>query len=83
MQADVLTYQPDKPFDAIYEQTCLCALHPDHWVDYARQFRQWLKPQGSLWALFMQMLRPEPQRKCRSASLRLFALGIAALLRTR
>ena len=48
LQADVLTNQPDKPFDAIYEQTCLCALHPDHWVDYARQIRQWLKPQGSL-----------------------------------
>ena len=48
LQADVLTNQPDKPFDAIYEQTRLCALHPDHWVDYARQIRQWLKPQGSL-----------------------------------
>jgi SAM-dependent methyltransferase len=59
VQADVLTYQPGKPFDAIYEQTCLCALHPDHWVNYARQLRQWLKPQGSIWALFMQMTRPE------------------------
>lgn len=59
LQADVLAYQPDKPFDAIYEQTCLCALHPDHWVDYASRLRQWLKPQGSLWALFMQMIRPE------------------------
>jgi trans-aconitate methyltransferase len=37
VQADVLTHQPDKQFDAIYEQTCLRALHPDHWVDYVRQ----------------------------------------------
>lgn len=59
VQADVLAYQPHKPFDAIYEQTCLCALHPDHWVDYARQLHQWLAPQGSLWALFMQMVRAE------------------------
>ena len=31
-QADVLTWYPEQPFDAIYEQTCLCALHPDHWM---------------------------------------------------
>src|SRR5574343_865344 len=24
IQADVLSYQPDKTFDAVYEQTCLC-----------------------------------------------------------
>jgi SAM-dependent methyltransferase len=57
IQADVLTYQPDSPFDAIYEQTCLCALHPDHWFKYASQLRGWLKPEGQLWAMFMQMLR--------------------------
>ena len=59
LQADVLAYQQDKPFDAIYEQTCLCALHPDHWVEYARQLQKWLAPQGSMWALFMQMVRLE------------------------
>jgi SAM-dependent methyltransferase len=58
LQADVLSYQPEKKFAAIYEQTCLCAIHPDHWVDYARQLHQWLEPQGSLWVLFMQMIRP-------------------------
>ncbi|WP_293636238.1 methyltransferase domain-containing protein [Polaromonas sp.] len=45
LRADVLAYQPDKPFDAIYEQTCLCALHPDHWVEYARQLQKWLPGQ--------------------------------------
>ena len=28
VQADLLEWQPDAPFDAIYEQTCLCALAP-------------------------------------------------------
>jgi SAM-dependent methyltransferase len=58
LQADVLSYQPDQPFDAIYEQTCLCAIHPDHWLQYAQQLRRWLKPGGSLWLLAMQMIRP-------------------------
>ena len=58
IQADVLSYQPETQFDAIYEQTCLCAIHPEHWLDYAQQLHQWLKPQGSLWILFMQMIRP-------------------------
>jgi SAM-dependent methyltransferase len=59
VQADVLAYQPAVPFDAIYEQTCLCALHPEHWVTYAAQLRAWLRPGGTLWALFMQRPRPE------------------------
>ena len=29
VRADVLTYQPEEMFDAIYEQTCLCAIHPE------------------------------------------------------
>lgn len=59
VQADVLTFQPDAPYDAVYEQTCLCALHPDHWVTYAGQLHAWLKPGGRLHALLMQRVRPE------------------------
>ncbi len=58
LQEDVLSYQPDVPFDAIYEQTCLCAIHPDHWFQYAKQLQSWLNPEGHLWVMFMQMLRP-------------------------
>lgn len=58
VHADVLSYRPEKVFDAVYEQTCLCAIHPDHWFQYAGQLRQWLKPEGTLWALFMQKIRP-------------------------
>lgn len=53
-QADVLQWSPAQPVDAVYEQTCLCALHPDHWTAYAAQLHAWLKPGGRLLALFMQ-----------------------------
>lgn len=58
VEADALAWQPDKPFDAIYEQTCLCALYPDQWRDYADQLHRWFAPGGKLYALFMQLLRP-------------------------
>ncbi len=58
IEADVLNWNPVTPFDAIYEQTCLCALHPDHWVNYARQLHAWLKPGGKLFALLVQSLKP-------------------------
>jgi SAM-dependent methyltransferase len=54
IQADLLNWQPAEPFDAIYEQTCLCALDPGHWSDYEQRLRDWLLPQGRLLALFMQ-----------------------------
>jgi SAM-dependent methyltransferase len=57
VQADALAWKAPQPFDAVYEQTCLCAIHPDHWVDYARQVHGWLRPGGRLCALFMQAPR--------------------------
>jgi SAM-dependent methyltransferase len=58
LQADVLHYQPASLFDAVYEQTCLCAIHPEHWLEYAQQLQKWLKPGTSLWVLYLQMIRP-------------------------
>ncbi len=55
--ADALTWQPAQPFDAIYEQTCLCALDPNHWAAYEQQLFAWLRPGGKLFALFMQTAR--------------------------
>jgi SAM-dependent methyltransferase len=52
--ADALSWQPPQPFDAIYEQTCLCALDPGHWPAYEQQLFAWLRPGGKLFALFMQ-----------------------------
>ena len=54
LEADVRVWQPDAPMDAIYEQTCLCALHPDDWRAYADQLLGWLRPGGQLFGLFMQ-----------------------------
>lgn len=56
--ADALDWAPEAPVDAVYEQTCLCAIHPDLWVDYAAQVHRWLRPGGSLFALFVQAQRP-------------------------
>ena len=58
VQADVLAWQPAAPLDAVYEQTCWCALHPDHWQAYAQQLLGWLRPGARLLLLAMQCLRP-------------------------
>ena len=58
LQADALAWEPEAPFDAIYEQTCLCALYPDLWTAYAARLHRWLRPGGRLFALFMQVPRP-------------------------
>lgn len=57
-EADVLDWRPDRAFDAVYEQTCLCAIHPDQWRRYADRLHDWLVPGGALWALFVQVPRP-------------------------
>jgi SAM-dependent methyltransferase len=64
VQADALAWQPDRPFDAVYEQTCLCALYPDHWRVYADQLHRWLAPGGRLYALFLQSLRAGAAEGC-------------------
>ncbi|MBF0424041.1 MAG: methyltransferase domain-containing protein, partial [Magnetococcales bacterium] len=58
LRTDLLEWTPDSPFDAIYEQTSLCALPPETWENYADRLRQWLIPGGQLFALFMQTHRP-------------------------
>jgi SAM-dependent methyltransferase len=58
VEGDALTWRPDQPFDAVYEQTCLCAIHPDQWRAYADQLHRWLAPSGRLFALFVQYARP-------------------------
>ena len=57
VQADVLAWQPPSPLDAVYEQTCWCALHPDHWMAYAAQLNAWLRPGGCLLLMAMQCRR--------------------------
>ncbi len=54
VQSDLFTYQPDAPFDVIYEQTCLCALPPQRRGCYEKRLATWLISGGSLVAAFMQ-----------------------------
>jgi len=51
---DIFTYKPTEPFDVVYEQTCLCAIHPDRRRDCEQSIFRCLKPGGLLLALFMQ-----------------------------
>ena len=62
INADVLTYQPETGFDAVYEQTCLCAISPDLWMRYADQLYQWLRPEGDLFLLLMQVDRESAKK---------------------
>lgn len=52
--ADFFDWQPETPFDVIYEQTSLCALPPQEWKQYQGQLSAWLKPTGKIFAQFMQ-----------------------------
>jgi len=54
IQVDMFEYIPEKPFDVVYEQTSLCAIKPEQRSDYEKKLYDWLKPGGSLFALFMQ-----------------------------
>jgi methyl halide transferase len=56
-RADVLAWQPPSPLEAVYEQTCWCALHPDQWAAYAAQLHSWLRPDGLLLLMAMQCRR--------------------------
>ncbi len=53
-QADLFRWQAATPFDAVYEQTCLCAIDPALREAYADKLHQWLRPGGVLLAQFMQ-----------------------------
>lgn len=54
VEADLFAWIPETPFDAVYDQTCLCALPPALLPDYEAGLRHWLRPDGALFVLFMQ-----------------------------
>ena len=54
MLGDVLTWSAAEPVDAVYEQTCLCAIPPSDRAAYEAQVARTLRPGGKLFALFMQ-----------------------------
>lgn len=54
VQGDLFRLHPHHPFDAVYEQTCLCAIEPGQRQAYAEKLYGWLRPGGHLYALLMQ-----------------------------
>jgi len=54
IETDALAWRPETGFDALYEQTFLCAIHPKRREDYEIMAHASLKPGGRLLALFMQ-----------------------------
>lgn len=58
IQVDLLQWRPALPFEAVYEQTFICALEPRQWRAYEAWLRRWLIPRGRMAALFMQTGRP-------------------------
>ncbi|QDT12686.1 methyltransferase domain-containing protein [Stieleria marina] len=57
LRKDVLGFSSSEPFDAIYEQTSLCALEPGNWAAYETRLHRCLKPGGRIFALLMQSNR--------------------------
>lgn len=53
-EGDLFAFDPPSRFDAVYEQTCLCALDPENWSRYEARLHGWLRGGGRLAALFMQ-----------------------------
>ncbi len=58
VQQDLFAWDPDAPFDAVYDQTCLCALPPALLPAYELRLACWVRPGGALFSLFMQTDRP-------------------------
>ena len=54
IETDALAWRPEAGFDALYEQTFLCAIHPRRRKEYEAMAHASLKPGGKLLALFMQ-----------------------------
>ncbi len=55
---DILALPLAGRWDAIWDQTAMCALPPAHWAPYCARLAAVLRPGGILFALFMQTNRP-------------------------
>jgi len=71
VHANALEWKASRPFDAVYEQTMLCALPPEFWPEYAQQLHGWLKPQGIWLASLLQTGEPDgPPYDCAADKVR-------------
>lgn len=58
VKSNFFDWQAENKFDAIFEQTSLCALPPEQWQQYADKLASWVKPGGKLFAHFLQTAKP-------------------------
>lgn len=74
-QDDMLQFVASQEFTAVYEQTSLCAIDPQHWPLYEETLARSLLPGGRLYALFMQSGKTDgPPFSCELGQMRrLFA----------
>jgi len=54
LRENVLCFATSDRFDAVYEQTSLCAIDPKHWMAYESRIFSNLKHGGQLFAVLMQ-----------------------------
>lgn len=73
VRANVFEFAPVQQFDAVYDQTCLCAISPDLRVDYEKKLFNWLRVGGKLFILFVQTenANGEPPYHCSLEDMRL------------
>jgi len=62
VEADLLAWSPPERFDAVWDQACLCALHPDQWKSYAARLADWTTP-GSMLVLLAVQVEREGRRQ--------------------
>lgn len=71
VQSDLFAFSQSNEFDAVYEQTCLCAIDPSQWQTYEQLLSCWLRPAGKLFAMFMQNgKQDDPPFACELASMK-------------
>ena len=54
VQQSIFEFRPEQSVEAVYEQTCLCAINPTERSQYEEAAFQWLQPAGKLFVLFAQ-----------------------------
>ena len=65
VHSDIFAFGQSRRFDAVYEQTSLCAIHPSQWQTYQQLLACWLRAEGNLFAMFMQSDAPDgPPYSC-------------------
>lgn len=60
VETDLFAWEPEAPFDALYEQTSLCAFDPARRAEYEERCARWLRPGGCMLGVFMQSNGTEP-----------------------